>query len=83
VRQAIRTVTHPFIDLGLRVGFGGRSSSVNDGNEFRVVPVSNLVCLVNFIGHGNTMRGPRARIKDIMLNRTLGRLLWGHNQIDK
>jgi hypothetical protein len=83
VRHAIRTVTHPFIDLSLRVGFGGCSSSVNDGNEFRVIPISNLVRLVNFIGHGNTMKGPRARIKDIMLNRTLGRLLWGDNQVDK
>jgi hypothetical protein len=73
---AIGMVTHPFIDLGLRVGIGGCSSGMNDGYEFRVVPISNLVRLVSFIRHGNMMKWPGARIKDIMLKRTLGRLLW-------
>lgn len=47
----------PFIDFSLGVGFGSGSSRVNDGYEFRIVPISNLVRLVSFIGHGNTIRG--------------------------
>jgi hypothetical protein len=74
-RETMRTATHPFIDPGLGVGFGGGSGSVNDGHEFGVVPVSNLICLVSFIGHGNGMKGPGARLEEIMLERTLGRLL--------
>jgi hypothetical protein len=50
-----RRGTNPFIDLGLRVRFRGGSGGVNDGSEFIVVPESNLVRLVRFIGHGNTM----------------------------
>jgi hypothetical protein len=60
--RTIRTTTDPFIDLGLRVRFRGGSGSVNDGCEFIVVPKSNLVRLVGFIGHGNTMGGPAARL---------------------
>ena len=57
-----RRGTNPFIDLGLRVRFRGGSGGVNDGREFIVVPESNLVRLVRFIGHGNTMGGPAARL---------------------
>jgi hypothetical protein len=56
---------------------------MNDGHEFRVIPISNLVRLVSFIGHGNTMKGPGARIKDIMLKRTLGRNLWRDKEVGK
>lgn len=56
------TTTDPFIDLGLRIRFRGGSSSMNDGRKFSVVPISNLVRLMSFIGHGNTMGGPGARL---------------------
>jgi len=54
--------TYPFIGLCLGVGFRGGSSSVNYGREFSIIPISNLICLVSFIGHGNGMGGPAARL---------------------
>lgn len=65
-RGTIRKTTNPFIDLGLRLRFRGGSGSVNDGCELIVVPESNLVCLVRFIGHGNTMGGSAARLGGIL-----------------
>lgn len=35
---------------------------MDDGREFIVIPISNLVRLVRFIGHGNTMGGSAARL---------------------
>ena len=60
--RAIRKTTNPFVDLGLRVRFRGGSGSVNDGCELTVVPISNLIRPVRFIGHGNTMGRPAARL---------------------
>jgi len=67
-------MTNPFVDLGLRVRFRGGSGSVNDGCELIVVPISNLVRLVRFIGHGNN-GWACGKTWYIMLERTLGRLL--------
>ena len=44
--------THPFVDLCLRPRLNGGSSVAHDETELCVEPVSNLVGLLDVIGHG-------------------------------
>lgn len=44
--------THPFVDLSLRPCLCGSSGIAHDETELCVEPVSDLVGLLNIIGHG-------------------------------
>lgn len=49
--------THPFVDLSLRPRLNGGSGIAHDETELCVEPVSDLVRLLDVIGHGKDEDG--------------------------